>query len=518
MKFKLKNRKKPLNVDAAKSENTVISSEMEQVNTKKNKRKFPKTEVKDNDIESVPSKKSKKQGIIRPTNEDNDAETKQDTEVIPQKGGKNSVVPKGDLKTKFSSTEVVEESVVQSVKVSKKKKKKQPKTGEVHNEENVDENRENDLDKKFSRTKKSKKKKKQSVKEENNDTGKEQNTEITSEDHAKDPEKKNKKAQPVIEKTTNAGEKQNGSLAKNSKKNKIFKAQEKLELESRTIFIGNLSTNFNGKNLQKLFSKFGEIETFRIRGAIPECDKISKKVAVNKKMFNKDQQCLVAYVVFKNAQDAQNALNLNGQIFEERHLRVTLPSEKTFDKNKGIFIGNLRFRITEEEIWDFFKDCGEISSVRVIRDKETGFCKGFGYVNFKTEDSVEFALKLDEEKLQDREIRIKRLFSEGKLEKLKKKKELYAIKNYKPNFNSRKEKTSNDKSGFNKKFKSRNEKTFNDKPGFQKKFKSKTDKTNDDKSGFKPKKKHNNVNKVDLKKKKLAEKLMAKSKKKAVSS
>lgn len=39
--------------------------------------------------------------------------------------------------------------------------------------------------------------------------------------------------------------------------------------------------------------------------------------------------------------------------------------------------------IQEDEIWDYFKDCGTISAVRIVRDNATGVSKGFGYVDFE---------------------------------------------------------------------------------------------------------------------------------------
>jgi RNA recognition motif-containing protein len=39
--------------------------------------------------------------------------------------------------------------------------------------------------------------------------------------------------------------------------------------------------------------------------------------------------------------------------------------------------------IQEDEIWEFFNDCGIISAVRLVRDNATGVSKGFGYVDFE---------------------------------------------------------------------------------------------------------------------------------------
>lgn len=60
----------------------------------------------------------------------------------------------------------------------------------------------------------------------------------------------------------------------------------------------------------------------------------------------------------------------------------------------------------EEELWQLFQSCGEIESVRLVRDRRTDIGKGFGYVNFKSADSVELALQMGEVKLRDRVLRI----------------------------------------------------------------------------------------------------------------
>lgn len=46
----------------------------------------------------------------------------------------------------------------------------------------------------------------------------------------------------------------------------------------------------------------------------------------------------------------------------------------------------------EEEVRDIFLDCGAIENVRIVRDKELGSGKGFGYVNFQV--IVFFVVKL----------------------------------------------------------------------------------------------------------------------------
>ncbi|XP_075222701.1 uncharacterized protein LOC142325170 isoform X2 [Lycorma delicatula] len=64
--------------------------------------------------------------------------------------------------------------------------------------------------------------------------------------------------------------------------------------------------------------------------------------------------------------------------------------------------------VADNDVRKVFEGCGEIESVHIIRDNKTGMGKGFGYVNFKFQDSVEFALKLNGAMLKKRNIRVKR--------------------------------------------------------------------------------------------------------------
>lgn len=58
-------------------------------------------------------------------------------------------------------------------------------------------------------------------------------------------------------------------------------------------------------------------------------------------------------------------------------------------------------------IWKHFGICGDIESVHLVRDKETGQSKGFGYINFIDENSVLLALELDGTEIMKRPVRVK---------------------------------------------------------------------------------------------------------------
>ena len=151
-----------------------------------------------------------------------------------------------------------------------------------------------------------------------------------------------------------------------------------------------------------------------------------RKQAFIAKKLHEGRDSLNAYVVFENAEDAEKALGLNGKVFLERHLRVDYSEqkmEKKRDTKRCIFLGNMPFNVSEETIWNFFQDAGDIGIcynfakqkflilldyVRVIRDHKTNVGKGFGYVQFAERSSVGLALKLDGGLIDGRKIRITR--------------------------------------------------------------------------------------------------------------
>lgn len=71
-----------------------------------------------------------------------------------------------------------------------------------------------------------------------------------------------------------------------------------------------------------------------------------------------------------------------------------------------LFIGNLPFKLKEDDIRDLFSKFGEIVEVAVPQDKATGRPRGFAFVTFKTEDSAKQALTLDGHEIDARKIRV----------------------------------------------------------------------------------------------------------------
>ncbi|CAG2057683.1 unnamed protein product, partial [Timema podura] len=201
------------------------------------------------------------------------------------------------------------------------------------------------------------------------------------------------------------------------KKKRIPRDEEK---ESRTIFVGNVPNSWNKFKIKRYFSKYGAVENLRLRCPPLADPRVPKKVAIITKKFHPDRTNIHVFVCFVEKDSAYKALAANGALLDEHHIQVDLAeknSKAEHDPRKAIFIGNLPFSAEEEDLWKMFEECGNIENIRVSRDKYTGVGRGFGYVNFQNADGVELALKLNGEKLKDRELRITRYTSSKKPKK-----------------------------------------------------------------------------------------------------
>lgn len=69
--------------------------------------------------------------------------------------------------------------------------------------------------------------------------------------------------------------------------------------------------------------------------------------------------------------------------------------------------------LTEDELWTAFEACGQISSVRIIKDVQTYRSRGLGYVNFTSAGAVELALKMHETEVKGRPVKVHRCDADG---------------------------------------------------------------------------------------------------------
>src|SRR3989344_5513361 len=72
-----------------------------------------------------------------------------------------------------------------------------------------------------------------------------------------------------------------------------------------------------------------------------------------------------------------------------------------------LYIGNLSFDISDEELKKVFSSFGEIEEATIIKDKFSGRSKGFGFVTFKDEESAKQAIsEMNEKEIEGRALKV----------------------------------------------------------------------------------------------------------------
>lgn len=151
--------------------------------------------------------------------------------------------------------------------------------------------------------------------------------------------------------------------------------------EIRSIFVGRLSWNVDNDWLAQEFAECGEIESAHV-----QMDR------------NTGRSRGFGYVHFKTVDAVEKAIALNGKEIDGRAVNIdkSNPRDKKTSTEKRaqafgdtssppsavLFVGNLSFGVNEDALWETFGEHGDVKSVRVPTDRDTGKPKGFAYVEF----------------------------------------------------------------------------------------------------------------------------------------
>ncbi|HSM45096.1 MAG TPA: RNA-binding protein [Acidimicrobiia bacterium] len=73
----------------------------------------------------------------------------------------------------------------------------------------------------------------------------------------------------------------------------------------------------------------------------------------------------------------------------------------------NLFVGNLTFSTTSNELEDLFAEYGEVAKAQVITDRDSGRSRGFGFVEMATPESAEKAISaLDGKSIDGRQLNV----------------------------------------------------------------------------------------------------------------
>lgn len=80
----------------------------------------------------------------------------------------------------------------------------------------------------------------------------------------------------------------------------------------------------------------------------------------------------------------------------------------SFTGDAKLYVGNLDFGCTENDLFELFQDkAGEVGEVNIVRDNETGRSRGFAFVAMMTKEGGEKGLELNGEELMGRDLLVK---------------------------------------------------------------------------------------------------------------
>ncbi|WP_307983701.1 RNA-binding protein [uncultured Helicobacter sp.] len=73
---------------------------------------------------------------------------------------------------------------------------------------------------------------------------------------------------------------------------------------------------------------------------------------------------------------------------------------------KSIYVGNLAYSATNQDLVDLFTQFGKVESIKLINDRETGRPKGFGFIEMDDESALKAISSLDNTEFMGRKIKV----------------------------------------------------------------------------------------------------------------
>lgn len=111
----------------------------------------------------------------------------------------------------------------------------------------------------------------------------------------------------------------------------------------------------------------------------------------------------------KKPKSTSTSLPSSKLVSQSVNANVSPPAgSEEYVNNRTVYVQGLPFTATEQDVRNFFKECGDISSIRLPKWHDSGKLKGYGHVEFKKTEGATKAMELNGEYLLDRYLSIDR--------------------------------------------------------------------------------------------------------------
>ncbi|KIJ19960.1 hypothetical protein PAXINDRAFT_7226 [Paxillus involutus ATCC 200175] len=118
----------------------------------------------------------------------------------------------------------------------------------------------------------------------------------------------------------------------------------------------------------------------------------------------------------RELQAAAESQGAAGGAATDQGVPMETEEERAVADTRSIFVGNVDYSATPEEIQGHFQACGTINRVTILCDKFTGHPKGFAYVEFAEPDFIDAALAMDNSLFRGRLIKQNELMFQASIE------------------------------------------------------------------------------------------------------
>ncbi|CCC71082.1 hypothetical protein NCAS_0G01950 [Naumovozyma castellii] len=211
-----------------------------------------------------------------------------------------------------------------------------------------------------------------------------------------------KKEAEVKTKAEKEGEAPDGNTS--DEKGEVKEKKPKKEKEKKFgVWIGNLTFDTTKEELIKLFTaktrenEVGKVtEEDIVRVHMPLAHNDGKKIK-NKGFcymdFKTNEQMESIIKLSESQLNGRNMLIKDSKSYEGRPDKNDLVSLSKNPPSRILFVGNLSFDTTDELLKKHFQHCGEIVKIRMATFQDSGKCKGFAFIDFRSEEGATNALK-----------------------------------------------------------------------------------------------------------------------------
>ncbi|XP_063235440.1 RNA-binding protein 34-like isoform X2 [Bacillus rossius redtenbacheri] len=188
------------------------------------------------------------------------------------------------------------------------------------------------------------------------------------------------------------------------------KKYRKMFFEMCTVYLGNLPSSWNKKDIKNFFSKYGPVKELALLAKPVVDSRVSKNLNDRQKLLGPGCTKMIGFLRFGDKQSAINALQANGLVKDDHSIQVHSAVDYSafgYEKSKTIYVHYIPDSAKESDLRTLFKNCGAVESVHIVQDRIVNGTR-MASVHFKLSEAADLALEMNGVELKNKELVIKK--------------------------------------------------------------------------------------------------------------